>query len=793
MSVYIFLGPTLSDIEARQELDAVYLPPAAQGDVYRLAACRPDVIGIVDGYFQSVPSVWHKEVLWAMCQGAHVYGSASIGALRAAELSAFGMVGVGAVFEAFRDGVFEDDDEVAIHHAPSELGFRPLSDAMINIRWTIRAAADANIIDASTGNALVDLAKARYYPERSYQNLLRDAHAAGLPRAQLEALRRWLPGGRIDRKRLDALEMLRRIRLDLASGLEAKVVRYHFEYTYHWDRCWRTAEASNRSGPTSPTLLQDVLEELCLIEHGWQRARTGALMRLLAIRESQRQAVEVAPEHVESLADAYRLARGLHTPALLKQWLQENGMPQDEFLRLLEDEARIDRVEQLFRPEVLTMLADHLRSTGEYASLLARAHDKRRVLDAGGLDRSQAGTAEITDAELLGWYFRESLGTSMPSDLDLRSKIQGFADARQLREAVLREWFYVRAKRPVSRGEPRNADLDYLAESALAAGDPAPSFDLPSVHSGPISLGRLSGKPTLLVFPRSGLQPQDLLALNVFGEKNDVQVLCILASPSGIEWPASSHLIPLFDPDLVVHRRYGMADPGAVLLDAAHRIVSIFPLRALPDLPLYVRPLLDSLSEQESHTHAPVLIVPNALSRELCAELIACWRESDTVPFTDRFGETPDAHRIVTHRVDHWLRPGRLASAVSTSIARRVVPEMRRAFHFQPDAVEQYRIGCYAPSRMQGFRPHRDNTSAETADRRYSLSISLNTEEYTGGYLRFPEYGPREYRLSSGGALVFSSSLVHFVTSVISGERFALISHFLDSDVGVRRTKHEAD
>src|SRR6516165_742713 len=100
MTAVIFLGPTLSVDEARQELDADYLPPAAQSDVYLAARRQPVMIGIVDGYFQRVPSVWHKEILWAMSRGIHVFGSASMGALRAAELEVFGMEGVGAVFAA---------------------------------------------------------------------------------------------------------------------------------------------------------------------------------------------------------------------------------------------------------------------------------------------------------------------------------------------------------------------------------------------------------------------------------------------------------------------------------------------------------------------------------------------------------------------------------------------------------------------------------------------------------------------------------------------------------------------
>src|SRR5947209_16461006 len=124
MSVYVFTGPTLSAEEARTVLDAVYLPPVSQGDVYRVSFRRPTAIGIIDGYFERIPAVWHKEILWAMSHGIHVFGSASMGALRAAELEAFGMEGVGAIFEAYRDGRLEDDDEVAVVHGPADVGYR---------------------------------------------------------------------------------------------------------------------------------------------------------------------------------------------------------------------------------------------------------------------------------------------------------------------------------------------------------------------------------------------------------------------------------------------------------------------------------------------------------------------------------------------------------------------------------------------------------------------------------------------------------------------------------------------
>src|SRR5258708_5321121 len=107
MSVVVFVGPTLPLETARLELDAIYRPPVAQGDVWRAARLNPRAIGIIDGYFEGVPTVWHKEILWAMAQGIHVVGAASMGALRAAELKDFGMEGVGPIYEAFVRGDLE--------------------------------------------------------------------------------------------------------------------------------------------------------------------------------------------------------------------------------------------------------------------------------------------------------------------------------------------------------------------------------------------------------------------------------------------------------------------------------------------------------------------------------------------------------------------------------------------------------------------------------------------------------------------------------------------------------------
>jgi predicted 2-oxoglutarate/Fe(II)-dependent dioxygenase YbiX len=775
VSVYIFLGPTLPQREAREELDAIYLPPAAQGDVYRAAAARADVIGIVDGYFERVPAVWHKEILWAMVQGTHVYGGASMGAIRAAELGAFGMTGVGKVYEAFRHGVLEDDDEVAVVHGPPETGFKPLSDALVNVRLTMTAAADAGVVSRCTAVALIELAKSRFYADRTYANLLRDANAARLPSAEVAALHDWLPNGKIDCKRLDALEMLRRIRLDLCAERGPKQVSFWFEYTYHWDRCWRMAATRGADRPDT-TPFADVREELCLAVNGWQRAHAGGLMRLLADRESRQHGIQVTPRQIEATAAAFRRARGLHDPADVKHWLRGNDLLPDQFIRLLEHEARVARVAHLFHPELPAMIADYLRCTGEYASLAERARDKRRVLARRGFDHVQPDTVGLTNDELLGWYFRQRLGMSMPTDVDLQAHALGFTDAAELRHAVFREWLYVRAtKGQIEFANRRSASADSSC-SRPAPGDPAPAFTLRSAHLGPISLDRLSGKPTLLVFPESLLSTDELKGMARIGDEHDMHIVCIVPRPSECATPTRGQLLLLGDEHAVVRRRYGISASGAVLLSAAHRLLGVFSGAAPRALAAQVRPLLAARASEEADLHAPILLIPDVLDRDLCGALIEHWHGGDTTPFQVP-GASTDGAQLVTRRVDHWLRPGTLTATVEELIVRRVLPELHRAFYFHPEAVEQYRIGCYPAAAGRSFPPHRDNTSAETDTRRYSMSINLN-EEYVGGNLRFPEYGAREYRGRPGWAMLFSSSLVHEVTSVASGVRFALISHF---------------
>jgi hypothetical protein len=250
--VYVFLGPTLPAAQARAELDAEILPPVWAGDVCRLAALHPRVVGIVDGCANGGQAVWHKEILWLMERGVHVFGAAAVGALRAAELASFGMRGTGWVYQAFSDGTLDRDDEVALTWEPGPDGYLRRSEAMVSIRRTLAAARDAGVIRTATHDALVATGAAMFYPRRAWPELLACAQSAGACPAELDALRRWLPTGRIDQQATDAVAMLHEIRAFLAAGPAPQQVPWTLAPTTRWDALCHYATAGHLADCAQP-------------------------------------------------------------------------------------------------------------------------------------------------------------------------------------------------------------------------------------------------------------------------------------------------------------------------------------------------------------------------------------------------------------------------------------------------------------------------------------------------------------------------------------------------------------
>jgi hypothetical protein len=439
--IFIFLGPSLPIEEARLELDAVFLPPVAQGDVYRAARRHPAAIGIIDGYFERVPAVWHKEILWAMTQGVHVFGASSMGALRAAELHAFGMEGAGLIFEAFRDGDLEDDDEVAVAHAMRENDYRSISEAMVNIRCTLGEAEAAGVLAPATHAKLIKIAKREYYPERSYPLLLEKASATDLPPSELSALRDWLPAHRVDQKRDDALALLRHLRERAAAGWERKQTSYECAHTDMWDSAMLRAGAVGFDDADAASETR-VLDELRLRGETYLRAREATTARILAVEETHRQNLTMTAEMLHRTGDEFRRRRDLIAPEAVRAWMEEQHLDADAFNRLLEDETRIRWIEEMMRTEIAYRLPDHLRMSGEYGALLQRAREKQQALRERGHENPGLAELGLEEDELWEWFFARRLEQPMPEDLEGYARALDFEHADDLRRAVLREYCF---------------------------------------------------------------------------------------------------------------------------------------------------------------------------------------------------------------------------------------------------------------------------------------------------------------------------------------------------------------
>jgi hypothetical protein len=204
MRSVVFVGMSIGHEEAESIFHSTYLPPIRRGDIPKL---DDDVklVGIIDGVFSSESSVGHREIISLLKRGVTVVGGGSMGALRAAELQDLGMIGVGRIFELYRDGTLEGDDEVALVFDPET--FQPLSEPLVNIRYLLSSAVKSGVIEVEEKETLTKEMKAIYYPRRSFGSLLASVRQMlGEERASL--IQKMIESNSFDLKRSDSLKVL---------------------------------------------------------------------------------------------------------------------------------------------------------------------------------------------------------------------------------------------------------------------------------------------------------------------------------------------------------------------------------------------------------------------------------------------------------------------------------------------------------------------------------------------------------------------------------------------------------
>lgn len=214
--VIVFLGPSLPRDEARRIIAADFRPPARQGDVFRALADRPRVIALIDGVFESQPSVWHHELIAAAACGAHLLGASSMGALRAAELPGV-VTPVGEIAKRYVAGAWNDDSHVALLHADEELGFRPMTVPFVNVWATAREAQKRKVLSRPLARELVFVAERFFFQDRTWRALLDELGWVGPLRSKFDT---FLRRGAVDLKAADA-----RLCLKAAAKLRGRARR----------------------------------------------------------------------------------------------------------------------------------------------------------------------------------------------------------------------------------------------------------------------------------------------------------------------------------------------------------------------------------------------------------------------------------------------------------------------------------------------------------------------------------------------------------------------------------------
>lgn len=183
---------------------------------------------------------------------------------------------------------------------------------------------------------------------------------------------------------------------------------------------------------------------------------------------------------------------------------------------------------------------------------------------------------------------------------------------------------------------------------------------------------------------------------------------------------------------------------------------------------------------EKAHAHgfAPVLRIPHLLNSEQCRVLMATWETSHQpgkVAGSGQYGES--INKALKKRVcyDHFIRENEpLHAQLISTIGPRIREAVERAFNFDIQCYEPFFIVAYLASEGGFFGSHRDNIDPAHMHRRFALTLNLNTSEYEGGGIWFPEYADTVYDPPAGDGVVFSCSLLHEAKVVMKGTRFIL-------------------
>jgi peroxiredoxin/predicted 2-oxoglutarate/Fe(II)-dependent dioxygenase YbiX len=361
-----------------------------------------------------------------------------------------------------------------------------------------------------------------------------------------------------------------------------------------------------------------------------------------------------------------------------------------------------------------------------------------------------------------------------------------------------------------------------MGGARLEVGEPAPWFEVRSPVNPRFQFSTVAGRYVVLCFFASAAEPasrrilDDILQHRALFDDETFCFFGVSIDPGDEQEERIKEIRPgihlFWDFDCRISRIYGALGERTanaakspyrrftLVLDERLRVVAVLPFDQQPEhhVPRLLE-ILSALPPLESArlatAPAPILIVPRIFEPELCRRLIRYYEEhggKESGFMRDIGGKTVEVHDYShKRRRDQEIVDEQLRKACMFRIHDRLVPELFKAFQFRATRIERYLVACYDSATGGYFRPHRDNTTKGTAHRRFAVSLNLNTGEYEGGLLRFPEFGRQLYQSSAGGAVVFSCSLLHEATPVARGRRYAFLPFLYDEAAAQIRQENQ--
>ncbi len=343
---------------------------------------------------------------------------------------------------------------------------------------------------------------------------------------------------------------------------------------------------------------------------------------------------------------------------------------------------------------------------------------------------------------------------------------------------------------------------------AFLVGDPVPWFKCASTSNPNYKFDTVGGRYIVLSFFGSTSNPQSAQAINFICDTLrhcfDDNNLCFFGvSVDPQDQGKLKQMLPgirfFWDFQLEVSKLYGtigfnngnmVYNTFTLVLDPNLRVIANLPLNNIDLHNQLLYQILSNLPPIDNYAQvpltAPILIVPRVFDIDFCQELINLYRSqggNESGFMREKDGKTIGIQDYsFKRRKDCEIEAEEMKARYRAYLVRRLVPEIFKAFHFKVTRIERYIVACYEGEVGGFFRPHRDNTTKGTAHRRFAVTINLNAEEYEGGDLKFPEFGSRVYRAPTGGAVVFSCSLLHEATPVTKGTRYATLPFLYDDE-----------